>query len=65
MKIYENIFDCNLGTWKGKPYYLPMKEDVKTYHAREFPVHKNHERTLNTDIYNLVKLVFLRKVNRY
>ena len=21
MKIYENIFDGNLGTWKGKPYY--------------------------------------------
>ena len=28
MKIYENIFDGNLGTWKGKPYYLPMNEDV-------------------------------------
>ena len=21
MKIYENVFDGNLGTWKGKPYY--------------------------------------------
>ena len=64
MKIYENIFDGYLGTWKGKPYYLPMIEDVETYHARASPVHKNHERTLKTEIYCIVKLVFLRKVNR-
>ena len=40
-----------------------MKEDVETYHARSFSVHKNHEITLKTEIYHLVKLVFLRKVN--
>ena len=41
-----------------------MKEDVETYHARAFPVHKKHERTLKTEIYHLVKLLFLRKANR-
>ena len=63
MKIYENIFDGNLGAWKGKPYYLPMNEDVDIYHAQASPVHKNHERTLKTEIYHLVKLLFLRKIN--
>ena len=41
-----------------------MNEDVETYHAQSSPVHKNHERTLKNEIYHLVKLVFLRKVNR-
>ena len=63
MKIYENVFDGNLGSWKGKPHYLPMNEDVEIYHAQASPVHKNHERTLKTEIYHLVKIVFLRKIS--
>ena len=30
----------NIGTWKGKRYSLPMKEDFQPYHAQEFPVPK-------------------------
>ena len=40
-----------------------MTEDVKTYHARAFPVPKIYKLTLKTEIYCLVKLGFLRKVN--
>ena len=32
MKVYDNIFDGNLGTWTGKPYDLPMKKDVEPHH---------------------------------
>ena len=65
MKTREDIFDGNLGICTGKTYYLPMKEDGKPYHARAFPVPKIHKLTLKTEIYRLVKLLVLRKVNRY
>ena len=34
MKRYKSIFDDNLGTWKVKPYNLPMREYVDPYHAQ-------------------------------
>ena len=25
---YESLFDCNIGTWHGKPYGIKLKPDV-------------------------------------
>ena len=41
-----------------------MKEDIKPYHDRAFTVPKIHELNLKNEIYRLVKLRVLRKVNR-
>ena len=64
MKIYENVFDSNIGTWTGKPYNLPMKQDVEPYHDQEFTVPKIHELTLKTEVDRIVKIGVLWKVNR-
>ena len=63
MKIYQDLFGGNLGTWTGKSYNLPTKDDVDPYHAWSFPVPKIHELTLKTKIDRLVKLVVLLKVS--
>ena len=65
MKVYDNIFDGNLGTWTGKTYDLPMKKDVEPHHNWEFPVIKIHELTLTTEIDGLVKLGVWRKVKQF
>ena len=41
-----------------------LKEGVKPYHARSFPVPKIYEKTLEQEVERLVKLGVLRKVNR-
>ena len=38
IKLYEDIFDCNLGEWTGPMVDIPLKEESKTYHERAFPI---------------------------
>jgi hypothetical protein len=61
---YEDIFDGNLGTWKGDPYDIKLKANAEPYHARPFGVPHIYELTLKTEIERLVKLGVLKKVNR-
>jgi hypothetical protein len=43
LKKYENLFDGTLGVWHNEPYNIELKEGVKPYHSRPFPVPKIHE----------------------
>ena len=44
---YYCLFDGNLGTRHGKPYYIKLKPDAEPYHGKPFPVPRIHELTFN------------------
>ena len=64
LEKYKELFDGTVGTWKGAPYKINLKEGVTPYHAKPFPVPKAHEMTLKMEIDRLCKLGILKKVNR-
>jgi len=64
LEKYKSLFDGSLGTWKGKPYHIELKEGAQPYHARCFPIPKAHEATLQDEVNRLVHLGVLKKVNR-
>ena len=61
---YKPLFDGTLGKWQGDPYDIELKEGVKPYHTRPFPVPRVHDQTLNMELERLCKVGVLRKVNR-
>jgi RNase H-like domain found in reverse transcriptase/Reverse transcriptase (RNA-dependent DNA polymerase)/Integrase zinc binding domain len=61
---FKDLFDGNLGTWKGDPYNIELKADATPYHARAYPIPKIHEATLKMEVDRLIKLGVLKKVNR-
>ena len=64
LQKHTTLFDGTLGKWKGEPYNVELKEDVKPYHARPFPVPKVHEQTLKMELERLCQIGVLKKVNR-
>ena len=56
LKQYKELFDGPVGTWKGPPYKIHLKERVTPYHAKPYPVPKVHELTLKTEIARLCKI---------
>jgi hypothetical protein len=61
---FKELFDDNLGTWKGDPYNIDLKADATPYHARAYPIPKIYEATLKMEADCLIKLGVLKKVNR-
>ena len=57
---YVHLFDGTLGTWQKEPYNIELKEGVKPYHSRPFPVPKIHEHTLKVELDRLIKLGVLK-----
>jgi hypothetical protein len=43
---YEHLFDGTLGNIETSEVKLKLNEDAKPYHAKAFPVPKNHHDTL-------------------
>ena len=64
LKKYSTLFDGTLGNWRDNPYEIELKEGVKPYHARCFPIPKVHEQTLRVEVERLCKLGVLKRVNR-
>jgi hypothetical protein len=60
---FQDLFDGNLGTWKGDPYNIKLKADATPYHTRAYPIPKIHEATLRMEVDHLIKLGVLEKVN--
>jgi hypothetical protein len=50
LRKYEHLFDGTLGTFETSEVKLNLKEDYKPYHAKAFPVPKNHHDTLKHKI---------------
>ena len=62
---HEDLFDGQLGLWKGDPVDIPLKDNAKKpYHARAFPVAHIHERTFKKDLDRLESIGVLTKINR-
>ena len=40
------MFDGALGNYTGSTYKIKLKENVKPYHAKPFPIPKVHKPTL-------------------
>ena len=57
LKKYERLFDCNLGTWHGKPYDIKLKPDTEPYHGKPFPVPCIHDLTFKQELDRLEYLV--------
>ena len=57
LQKYEKMFDGTLGKYTGSDYTIELKEDVKPYHAKPFPIHKIHEPTLNKEVDRLIKII--------
>jgi hypothetical protein len=61
LRKYEHLFDGTLGNFETSEVKLNLKEDAKPYHAKAFPVPKNHHNTLKHEIERLVKLGVLKR----
>ena len=63
MQKFEDLFDGTLGRWTHEDYHLELKEGVKPYHARAFPVPRIHYETLRKEVDRLVQVGVLKKTN--
>jgi len=63
LKHHKEMFDGKLGTWKGTPYHIELKEDAKPYHARAFLVPRFHDQTFCETVEMYVRQGILRKIN--
>ena len=61
---HETLFDGTLGTWTGTKYNIELKDGVKPYHAKAFPMPKIHVDTLKLEVKRLCEIGVLKKVNR-
>ena len=63
LKKYESLFDGNLGTWHGTPYYIKLKPDAEPYHGKHFPSPRIHELTYKQELDQLEAFKVIKKVN--
>ena len=64
LQKYETMFDGTLGTYKGSVYKIELKDDIKPYHAKPFPIPKVHEATLKKEVERLIKIGVLKRINQ-
>jgi len=63
LEEFKTLFDGTLGSWKDQQINIELKEGVKPYHARAFPIPKSREETFKKEISRLCQIGVLRKVN--
>jgi len=63
LENFKDLFDGSLGSWKGEALNIEVKDDVKPYHARAFPIPKSREEGLKKEINRLMSTKSLSKVN--
>ena len=61
---HKSLFDGTLGEWKNESRNIKLKEGVKPYHARAYPIPKIHEETLREEVETLCKAGVLKRLNR-
>ena len=62
-KMFECLFDGNLGTYNGRPYDIKLKPDAEPYHGKTFTFPRIHELTLKQELDLLKALKVINKVN--
>jgi hypothetical protein len=50
LRNYEHLFDGTLEDFETSEVKFDLKDDAKPYHAKAFPVPKNHHDTLKHEI---------------
>ncbi len=58
---YESLFDDTLGDWNRPPISVELKEGVKPYHGRPYPIPQIHKATLMKEIDRLVGIGVLKR----
>ncbi len=58
---FEELFDGTLGDWKLPPVSFELKEGVKPYHGRPYPIPKIHKATLMKEINCLISIGVLKR----
>ena len=49
--------------YNGPDYKIELKEWIKSYHAKPFPIPRVHEETLKREVERLVKIGVLKRIN--
>ena len=60
LKDFEPLFDGTLGAWKTTPVAFQLKEGVKPYHGRAFPIPVVYKETIMKEIKRLCELGVLK-----
>ncbi len=47
---FEPLFDCTLGDWNLPPVSFEIKDDMKPYHGRPYPIPQIHKAVLMKEI---------------
>jgi len=63
LEEFKELFDGTLGSWKDQQIHIELKENVRPYHAKAFPIPKSREETFKKEIARLCQIGVLRKVN--
>jgi transposase InsO family protein len=63
LQKYESMLDGTLGNYTGSDYKIELKDNVKPYHARPFPIPRIHEETLKKEVERLIKIGVLKRIN--
>ena len=56
------MFDGTLENYTGSKYKVELKEKIKLYHAKQFPIPKVHELTRKKDVKILAKIGILKRL---
>ena len=57
----KNIFNGELGDWKGTDIKLEVQENAKPFHSRAYPVPQTHERTMRIEVQCMIALGVLEE----
>ena len=63
LKKHEYLFEGKLGLWNTPPVDLELKDGVKPYHTRPYPIPHIHKRTFKKELDRLCEIGVLRKIN--
>ncbi len=53
---YESLFDGTLGNWNLPPISFELKEGMKSYHGKAYPIPHIHKATLMKEIERLCEI---------
>ena len=59
---FEELFDGTLGDWKTSPVSLKLKEGIRPYHGKAYPVPHIHKDTLKKEVDRLVEIGVLKRI---
>ena len=64
LKRFEYLFDGMLGKWNSRPIDLELKDNVRPYHAKPYPIPHSLEAATRRECERLCSIGVLRKINR-